>query len=196
MRQQHGRTLACLVPLGVIAMLGGLSVMQPAGAQSSGSSIVEDALKDVEQDQQRDSERVRRMVDEAIKGTEQAPSGIEAVAPTAPPALQPVSPEEPGALPAGFKAEDLANRPVRDGTGAQIGTLRGMVRDEGSGLTRVLVEFGTLFGRPGKVSAVTVETLTPAPPETDGFVLELTPVAYDALPAYALSNGVWRRVDA
>ena len=57
-----------------------LTVARPS-AQSSGASIVEEALKGVRQDQARDSERVKRMVDEAVQGTQQAPSGQDTVNP-------------------------------------------------------------------------------------------------------------------
>ena len=53
-------------------------------AQSSSNAIVEEALKGVEQDQARDSQRVKGMVDEAVRGTQQAPSGQDTVNPAAP----------------------------------------------------------------------------------------------------------------
>ena len=48
---------------------------RPVQAQSSGASIVDEALKGVQEDQARDAERVRRMVDEAVKGTERRRPG-------------------------------------------------------------------------------------------------------------------------
>lgn len=190
MRQEQGRKLVLitLLALAVAAM--------PAKAQTSGSSIVEEAIKDAQQDQQRDSERVRRMVDEAVKGTEQAPSGRDAVDPPAPETLQPVALEEPGVLPAGYQPEDIKDQPVRDGTGAEIGRVRGMARDNGTGLAKVIVEFQPLFGRPGKVTALGVESLTRAPQQADGYLMDLTPVAYDAMPAYDWADGQWRRAGA
>src|SRR3712207_4769887 len=135
MRRMRGRMLAAG------ALLLAAAAAPAVVAQTSGSSIVEEALKDAQQDQQRDTDRVRRMVDEAVQGAEEAPSGKDAVNPTAPEALRPLAGDEPGALPVGFRAGDLKDRPVRDGTGAQIGTLRGLVRDEASGLAKVMVEF-------------------------------------------------------
>ncbi len=190
MRQTRGRKLTATILAAALAA----SPLAAALAQTSGSSIVEEALKDAQQDQQRDTDRVRRMVDEAIQGAEEAPSGEDAVNPTAPEALRPLAGDEPGAVPVGFKAEDLKDRPVRDGTGAQIGTLRGLVRDEASGLAKVMVEFGPLFGKPPKVSALPVETLAEAP--GGGYLVELTPVAYEAMPAYRWSVEAWRREGA
>lgn len=190
MRRMQGRGLARVI--GVAALL----LAAPAAAQTSGSSIVEEALKDAQQDQKRDSDRVRNMVDEAVKGTEQAPSGEEAVNPPAPASLRPLKGNEPGLLPAGFNAEDLKDRPVRDGTGEQIGTLRGLVLDEASGLAKVMVEFGPLFGKQPKVAAMPFETLTPATTGGDGYVIELTQVAYDSMPAYRWAGEAWRREGA
>ncbi len=181
---------------GVLLLAAAVGSVPPVAAQTSGSSIVEEALKDARQDQQRDSGRVRRMVDEAVQGAVGAPSGEETVNPPAPAALRPLTGGEPGTLPPGFSAEDLRDRPVRDGTGEQIGTLRGLVRDEASGLTQVLVEFAPLFGKPGKVSVLPVDTLTPAAAASDGYVVELTPVAHDAMPAYRWSGEAWRREGA
>jgi hypothetical protein len=191
--RRHGREagVGILVALAACAWNG--AAAQPA---SSGGAIVNEVLKDAEQEQNRDSERVRRMVEEAVKGAERAPSGEEAVNPEAPDRLRPVIGEPPGALPAGFSAKDLENRPVRDGTGARIGTLRGVVLDEGSGIARVMVEFAPMFGQPGKISAMEIEALTPAPDAADGYVVELTPVAYEAMPAYAREREHWRRVGA
>lgn len=190
MRRMQGRGLARVI--GVAALL----LAAPAAAQTSSSSIVEEALKDAQKDQQRDSDRVRNMVDEAVKGTEQAPSGEEAVNPPAPESLRPLAGNEPGVLPAGFNAADLKDRPVRDGTGEQIGTLRGLVLDEASGLAKVMVEFGPLFGKGPKVAAMPFETLTPATTGDDGYVIELTQVAYDAMPAYRWAGEAWRREGA
>ena len=184
-------------PVVGLAVLAGLSwplagVAQQAG---SGGSIVEEALKDAEQDQRRDTERVRRMVDEAVKGAEQAPSGQEAVNPTAPDVLRPLPADAPGALPPGTRAEDLVEQPVRDASGARIGTVKGLVRDEASGVAQVMVEFAPVFGQPGKTSVLGIEALTRAEGES-GYVVDLTPVAYDAMPAYAWQDQVWRRVGA
>ena len=110
-RQKHGAAaMGCAILLGLAA---------PVQAQSSGASIVDEALKGVQEDQARDAERVRRMVDEAVKGTEAAPSGLEAVNPPAPAELQPLPDDTPGALPAGYRPEDLAGKPVRDGTSTE-----------------------------------------------------------------------------
>jgi len=202
MRQQRSRShnprrLGGTLGAGILTALA-VCAWQDAVAQpaSSGGAIVNEVLKDAEQEQNRDSERVRRMVEEAVKGAERAPSGEEAVNPEAPDRLRPVVGDPPGALPAGFRAEDLDNRPVRDGTGAQIGVLRGVVLDEGSGIARVMVEFAPMFGQPAKTSAMEIEALTPTPDAADGYVIELTPVAYAALPAYAREQEHWRRVGA
>lgn len=195
MRQTRGRGPVRAAGVAGVLLLAGVGSM-PVAAQTSGSSIVEEALKDARQDQERDSGRVRRMVDEAVQGAVDAPSGEETVNPPAPVALLPLSGSEPGVLPPGFKAEDLKERPVRDGTGEQIGTLRGLVRDEASGLTQVMVEFTPLFGKPAKVSVLPVDTLIPAEAAGDGYVVELTPVAYDAMPAYRWAGEAWHREGA
>lgn len=176
-----------------LALLAGLAWPTGGHAQTSGGSIVEEAIKDAQQDQARDSERVRRMVDEAVKGAEQAPSGKEQVNPTAPDHLRPMQGEVPGSLPAGYQPEDLVGKPVRDGSGTQIGTVRGLVLDEASGLARVVIAFGPLFGQPGKTSVMEIGALRPATDGSDGFAVELTPVQYEAMPAYVQENAVWRR---
>ena len=97
----------------IVAML--LLPMLPTGAraQSSGASIVEEALQGVREDQARDADRVRRMVDEAVHGSETAQSGEDTVNPEAPPTLRPLAdPKAPGALPVGYQAEELLDRPV------------------------------------------------------------------------------------
>lgn len=193
MRQEESRSLT----VGVAVLAGALASapwVAPARAQSSGGSIVEEAVRDAEQEQNRDSDLVRRMVDEAVKGAETAPSGREAVNPQAPDSLRPIDGSAPTTLPAGLDLEDLENQPVRDAAGSQIGTVRGVAVDEATGLPRAMVEFGSLFGEPGKTAPVEIETLTPA--EGGGFVLDLTPVAYRSMPAYAWREGQWRRQDA
>jgi hypothetical protein len=85
---------------------------------------------------------------------------------------------------------------VRDGTGKQIGILRGLARDDKGGQAQAMVEFSPLFGRPGKTSVLALEALRPGVADGPGYVVELTPVAYDALPGYALDHAVWRRVGA
>ena len=185
-RQKQGATaVGCAILLGLAA---------PVLAQSSGASIVDEALKGVQADQARDAERVRRMVDEAVKGTEGAPSGLEAVNPPAPAELQPLPDDTPGALPAGYRPEDLAGKPVRDGTSTEIGRIRALVLDQTSGAARAMVAFTPLFGQPGKISAVEVESLVPSS-RGDGFELQLTPVQLEQMPAYALDQQIWRRID-
>ena len=166
------------------------------GAQASGASIVDEALKGVEQDQARDAERVRRMVDEAVKGAERAPSGTEAVNPPAPATLKPLPGDAPGALPVGFRAQDLIGQPVRDGAGAEIGRIRGLALDDTSGTARAMCELAAAPGHPGKVSAIAVEKLVAATPEHDGFVMDLPAVEIEWLPTYEWRDGMWRRVDA
>jgi hypothetical protein len=197
-RKHDGRAFRVAgAPLLGLALLAGLSWPGAGFAQQtgSGSAIVEEALKDAEKDQQRDSERVRRMVDEAVKGAERAPSGQEAVNPTAPDVLRPLPADAPGALPPGTQPQDLVEQPVRDASGARIGTVKGLVRDEASGVARVMVEFAPVFGQPGKTSVLGIEALTRADKES-GYVVDLTPVAYDAMPAYTWQDQVWRRVGA
>jgi hypothetical protein len=197
MRQEQRRSPLAGFVLGAswaLALAG--ATVAPAMAQSSGSAIVDEALKDAEQEQTRDSDLVRRMVDEAVKGAETAPSGQDSVNPRAPDTLRPLTGDEPTVLPAGFAAKDLENQPVRDGAGARIGTVRSVVLDESTGLTRAMVEFEPLFGHPGKTSPLEIELLTPADQRGDGFVVELTPVAYESLPAYAWQQGRWRREGA
>lgn len=169
-------------------------IAAPTTAQEAPTSeIVKDALEGVEQDQARDAERLRRMVDEAVKGAEQAPSGEDAVNPTAPAELHPLGGDRPGALPAGSQPGDFLGKPVRDGTGARIGTVRDLTVDDPSGATRAIVEFEPLFGHPGKTSALEIESLLPAVGGGDGFVVELTPVEYERMPAYRREQAVWRR---
>ncbi len=177
-----------------IAWIAGSGV-GPLAAQSSPDSIVDEALKGVQQDQARDAERMRRMVDEAVKGAEQAPSGRELVNPTAPPILRPVGDDAAAVLPVGHRAEDLIGAPVRDGAGAEIGRIRALGVDDASGAARAIVELAALLGRPAKVAAVPVETLAPAPAEHGGYLMDLSAVALEQLPAYAWSDGVWRRID-
>jgi hypothetical protein len=179
-----------LLAAGILVLAGAPG----AGAQSSSSDIVKEALEGVQQDQARDSERVRRMVDEAVKGAEQAPSGQDTVNPTAPDALRPIGEGEPAALPVGYSVAELVGRPVEDGTGARLGVVRGLVLDETSGVARAMVEFEPLFGQPGKTSAVAVESLTTATARGGGFVMELNQLGYEQLPAYAWDDPVWRRV--
>lgn len=169
-----------------------LGTVSPVSAQSSATGIVEEALQGVEADQARDAERVRRMVDEAVKGAEEAPSGQDAVNPAAPAELRPLAGDAIGALPAGYTEGDLTGKPVRDGTSAEIGQIRAMAVDETSGAARAMVAFAPLFGQAAKVAAVQVEALVPA---GDGFAIELTPVQLERMPAYAWEHDVWRRVE-
>ena len=167
----------------------------PAAAQSTGSDIVREALEGVRQDQARDSARVRAIIDEAVRGAEEGPSGSDTVNPAAPDVLRPLAADEPSLLPAGYSAEELIGRAVDDGTGARIGVIRELVADEASSAPRLLVEFEPLFGQPGKISAVPVEALTTAVARGEGYVMELTAVAYDQLPPYRRDGEVWRRAD-
>ena len=169
-------------------------VVGQANAQSSGASIVEEALEGVRQDQARDSERVKRMVDEAVQGTQEAPSGQDTVNPAAPDTLRPLADmEAPGVLPVGYNAQELVGRPIDDGTGARIGTIRDLVLDEGSGVARAMVAFDPLFDQPAKTSVVPIESLTTATARGEGFVMELTSVQFAAMPDYAKEGVVWRR---
>jgi hypothetical protein len=180
--------------LAVVAMVLTLAVASSgAGAQSSGAGIVDEALKGVRQDQERDAERVRRMVDEAVRGAENAPSGEETVSPSAPERLDQLSAgTAAGVLPAGFRVEELVGRPVEDGTGGKLGTLRAVAVEPGGDLPVALIEFAPLFGRGAKTAAVPLDELTPSA-TADSLVLSLTAVGYDELPAYAWRDGVWRR---
>ena len=105
-RQKHGAAaMGCAILLGLAA---------PVQAQSSGASIVDEALKGVQEDQARDAERVRRMVDEAVEGTEAAPSGLEtSTRQRTGRSCIPLPRDAPGALPAGYRAEELVGKPVR-----------------------------------------------------------------------------------
>jgi hypothetical protein len=167
----------------------------PAAAQSTGSDIVREALEGVRQDQARDSARVRAIIDEAVRGAEEGPSGSDTVNPMAPEVLRPLPADAPDLLAVGYSAEELIGRAVDDGTGAQIGVIRDLVADETSSAPRVLVEFAPLFGQPGKTSAVPVEALTTAVARGEGYVMELTAVAFEQLPAYVPDGELWRRAD-
>ena len=163
-------------------------------AQSSSNAIVEEALKGVEQDQARDSQRVKEIVDEAVRGTQQAPSGQDTVNPAAPEILRPLADKDaPGVLPVGYQSDTLIGRPIDDGTGARIGVIRDLVLDEASGVALAMVEFQPLFDLPGKTSAVAIESLSTATARGDGYVMELTSVEFSQLPAYAKDGAVWRR---
>lgn len=164
-----------------------------AQSAPSGSAIVQDALKDVQQDQAEGSKRVRSIIDEAVKGAERAPSGLEAVNPSAPPVLRPLQEAPPGALPTGIEPQDLAGKPLRDGTGTEIGRVRDLVLDEQSGLARIVVDFTPMFGEPAKTTVLEIEALQPADTKGDGYIVDLTPVKYQEMPRYAWENGVWRQ---
>ncbi len=181
---------------GLVAVAMLLASAEQGVAQSSGASIVEEALEGIREDQARDSERVKRMVDEAVRGTTQAPSGRDTVNPAAPETLRPVDDATaPGILPVGYQAQELVGRSVDDGTGARIGVIRELVLDETSGVARAMVEFQPLFDQPGKTSVVPIESLTTATARGEGYVMELSNVAFAAMPAYARDGGVWRRVE-
>ncbi len=135
------------------------------------------------------------MVDEAVQGTQEAPSGRDTVNPVAPESLRPlVDAEAPGVLPVGYEAKGLLGRPVDDGTGARIGTIEDLVLDESSGVARAMVAFDRLFDQPAKTTVVPIESLTTATARGDGYVMELTTVQFAAMPAYAKEGEVWRRV--
>ena len=185
-RPRTGRFLAMatltLLPLGAVAQQG-----------ADTRAIVEDALKGVAAQQAKDAERVRRISEEAVKGAEAAPSGKEAVNPTAPEALRPLADDQTAMLPAGFDAETLQDRPVRNAAGEQIGMLRGPAVDEATGQPKVMVEFAPMFGQPGKLTALSIEQLSQASGQGGGYVVEMTPVAYGELADYRLTDGAWRR---
>jgi len=163
-------------------------------AQSSGQSIVEEALQGVEQDQARDSQRVKDIIDEAVRGAEQAPSGKETVTPTAPETLKPLGPDEaPGLLPAGYEVAKLVGQPVDDGTGARLGRIRDIAVEQDRRTAHALVDFNQVFGREPKTAAVPLDTLTPSIAKGTGYVVAITAVAYDQLPAYTWQDGAWRR---
>jgi hypothetical protein len=183
------RDLTIAIGLALAAAAGGT-----VHAQSSGQSIVEEALQGVEQDQARDSQRVREIIDDAVRGAEQAPSGTETVTPTAPETLEPLGPDDaPGLLPVGFEVAKLVGQPVDDGTGARLGTIRDIAVEENGQTAHALVDFGQVFGREAKTAAVPLDTLTPSATTGSGYVISLTAVDYDKLPAYAWRDGVWRR---
>ena len=100
-----------------------------------------------------------------------------------------------GALPAGYRPEDLAGKPVRDGTSTEIGRIEALVLDQTSGAARAMVAFTPLFGQPAKTSAVAVESLVPSS-RGDGFELQLTPVQLEQMPAYALDQQSGAGIDA
>ena len=165
-----------------------------AHGQSSGQSIVEEALQGGEQDQARDSQRVRSIIEEAVRGAEQAPSGIETVAPSAPEVLEPMgSDSPPGLLPVGLDVSQLIGRPVEDAAGARLGTIRAVAVEQSGQTAHALVEFADAFGRQAKTAAVPLDKLTPSATTGSGYVVALTAVAYDQLPAYEWRDGAWRR---
>lgn len=180
------------LPLATVLLLGGVV---PVAAQTSPSSIVEEALQGVEADQARDAERVREIVDEAVKGAAAAPSGRDTVNPVAPSELRPLPQNAPEALPAGYRPEDLTGKPVRDGTSVQIGTIRALAVDETSGAARAMVAFAPIQGQAGKIAALEVAALVPAS-QGDGFAIQLTPTQVAQMPAYTWQDEAWRRVDS
>lgn len=181
-------------PMILLGLVLTVAIPGTAHAQSSGQSIVEEALKGVKEDQARDSQRVQRMIDEAVRGAEQAPSGKETVTPTAPDILEPIGAEAaPGVLPVGFEVAKLIGQPVDDGTGARLGMIRDIAVEQDGRTAHALVDFGQVFGREAKTAAVPLDTLTPSATAGTGYVMAITAVSYEQLPAYALQNGVWRR---
>ncbi len=188
---KHDSALAGMTMMVAVALGGGI-----AHAQSSGASIVEEALEGVRQDQARDSQRVKEIVEEAVRGTQQAPSGQDTVNPAAPETLRPVEDASAaGILPLGYQAQELVGQAVDDGTGAQIGTIRELVVDESSGVAGAMVEFEPLFEQPGKTSVVPIESLTTATARGQGYVMELTNVDYARMPAYVRRDAAWHRID-
>ena len=178
----------------MLALAGVPAFGQTPGGESSGSAIVEEALKGVREDQARDSARVKQIIDEAVRGAAGAPSGQDTVNPTAPETLRILAAADAQRdLPIGVRAEDLLGSPVGDGTGARIGTVRDLVRDDRTGVALAMVEFAPLFGGPGKTSVVAIESLTAAGARGAGYVMELTTVDYARLPAYERDEELWRR---
>ena len=168
----------------------------PAFAQASSSSgIVDEAVRDAEREQRRDQEKVRDIVKEAVEGAESAPSGQVAVTPPPADTLAPLAGDQAGAaLPPGVTAQDLLDQPVQDGSGTQIGKVAGLVIDHGSGLARAMVAFTPVFGEPGKTAPVELDTLRPTSDGSPGYIVDITPIQYQALPAYSPSgDGHWRR---
>ncbi|MFL5336221.1 MAG: PRC-barrel domain-containing protein [Geminicoccaceae bacterium] len=179
-----------------VAAASGLLTILPAQgrAQTSGASIVEEALKGVRQDQARDSQRVKEIVEEAVRGAEQAPSGQETIAPTAPDTLRALPAGAQASLPAGYREDEMIGKPVVDGTGAKLGVIKGLGFDDANGMARAMVEFGPLFGKPGKLAAVAVETLTTGAGGQGSYVISLTSSDFERMPAYAWADQAWRRV--
>ena len=173
-------------------LIAGLSAHAPA--QTSGADIVKEALEGVQQDQARDSERVKEIVEEAVRGAEQAPSGQETIVPSAPDRLVPLAGDAPVSLPAGYREEEMVGKPVVDATGARLGEIKGLGLDHVNGMARAMVEFAPLFGRPGKLAAVAVDTLTVGTGTQQGYVISLTSSDFERMPAYAWSDRSWRRV--
>ena len=129
-----------------------LTAILPVGAQgqTSGADIVKDALKGVQEDQARDSQRVKEIVEEAVRGAEQAPSGQETIVPTAPDTLVPLPAGAQATLPAGYSADEMIGKPVVDGTGAKLGTIKGLGLDDAHGMARAMVEFGAAVRQAGQ----------------------------------------------
>lgn len=167
----------------------------PAFAQASSSGgIVDEAVRDAEREQRRDEEKVRDIVKEAVEGAENAPSGEAAVTPPPADTLAPLPSEQAGALPPGVTAQDLLDQPVQDGSGTQIGKVAGLVIDHQSGLARAMVAFTPVFGEPGKTAPVELDILRPTSDGKPGYIVDMTPIQYQALPAYSLAgDGRWRR---
>lgn len=182
-----------LLPAALMAAVAAWPAPGDAQPAQSGAAIVQDAIKEAQQDQARDAERVRNMVDEAVKRSERSPSGEEAVNPPVAEELRPLEGDVPGTLPAGMKAADLVGKPLRDGTGAEIGRVRGLALDQKNGLARVVAEFGPMFGQPPRIIILDVETLQPADKLGDGYIVELRPVEYEDMSAYTWQDGAWRQ---
>ena len=154
-----------------------------AGAQSSGAGIVDEALKGVRQDQERDAERVKRMVDEAVRGAENAPSGEETVSPSAPEQLDQLPPGTAAGVAAGrFSCRGTGGPAGRARHGGTLGTLRAVALESGGDVPVAMIDFAPLFGRGAKTAAVAARQVD-AGAAADSLVLSLTAIGYDGLPA-------------
>ena len=183
----------------MVAVAAAMVVLAVVGAEPGASrpvpTIVDEALKGVA------GSGPRCRADAAHGRRGRARDGAGAFRPggghpAAPASLRPLTDDAPGALPVGYRAEDLIGAPVRDGAGAEIGRVRGLGLDDTSGVARAIVELAPLFGRPGKIAGGAVETLTPAPARPTAMSWSYRPSRSTQLPAYAWRDSAWRRAGA
>lgn len=171
---------------GALALL--LASAAPAQQPTSGRDFVDGAVKEAEQAQQRDSDLVRRMSEEAAKAVEGTPSGAETVGSTAPPANSAArspgldKPDEPD-------ADELVGQSVADRDGEPVGTVRDVMRDPAGNETMVLVEADG-----GVVKGIVLARILPGEGDA-GYYVDLDREGVAELPSYRRDGDRWTMVE-